>query len=417
VSPVASTGRSRHQFGFWAATFVFLAVLAFSTAPSPLYVLYARRDHFSSLMITVIYAAYAIGVLLALFFVSHLSDVHGRRSHLLGAVALAETSAVIFIVWPSLAGLFLARVLCGLSVGLTVSTATAYLNELHLAHKPAASTVGRPQLAATAANLGGLAIGAFVTGLLAQYEPDPLVLSYVVLLIALLAGGVALAASPETRRRPRPLPRYRLQRVSLPREARVQYAAAVVGVFVAYAGPAIFIGLAGTFLAEVVHDTSLAMAGLSIFIVFTVGVALLVATSTWPVRRLLIVGVILDVVGLGLVVVAAWLPKPSIDLFLAGGGVVGAAAAALFKGTLGIIVVISPAKKLGESLSGFFLSGYVGLSLPVVGVGIALQYATPRSVLLGFAVAATLSILGCAKFLIQVRPSASVHEALDPIQS
>ena len=160
------------------------------------------------------------------------------------------------------------------------------------------------------------------------------------------------------------------------------------------------------------------MAGLSIFIVFTVGVALLVATSTWPVRRLLIVGVILDVVGLGLVVVAAWLPNPSIDLFLAGGGVVGAAAAALFKGTLGgSIVAISPAEKLGESLSGFFLSGYVGLSLPVVGVGIALQYATLRSVLLGFAVAATLSILGCAKFLIHVRPSASVHEALDPIQS
>ena len=416
MTPVASTGRRGHQFGFWAVTFVFLAVLAFSAAPSPLYVLYARRDHFSSLMITVIYAAYAIGVLLALFFVSHLSDVHGRRSHLLGAVALAEASAVIFIVWPSLTGLFLARVLCGLSVGLTVSTATAYLNELHLAHKPTASTVRRPQLAATAANLGGLAIGALVTGLLAQFEPDPLVLSYLVLLVALLAGGVALAASPETRCRQRPLPRYRLQRVSLPGEARVPYAAAVVGVFVAYAGPAIFIGLAGTFLARVVHDTSLAMAGLSIFIVFTVGVALLVATSTWPVRRLLIVGVILDVLGLGLVVVAAWLPNPSIALFLAGGGIVGAAAAALFKGTLGSIVAISPADKLGESLSGFFLSGYVGLSLPVVGVGIALQYANPRSVLLGFAIAATLSILGCAKFLIHVRPSASVHAALDAIQ-
>ena len=37
-------------------SFAFLAVMAFSAVPSPLYGLYRARDHFSLFMVTVIYA-------------------------------------------------------------------------------------------------------------------------------------------------------------------------------------------------------------------------------------------------------------------------------------------------------------------------------------------------------------------------
>jgi len=390
---------SRYGFGFWAIAYAFLAVLSFSTAPSPLYVLYAHRDHFSSLMITLIYAAYAAGVAGSLVFASHLSDVHGRRPHLLAAVALALVSGVLFIAWPALPGLFTARILCGLSVGLTVSTATAYLSESHRAHRPASSGT-RPQLTATAANLGGLSLGALATGLLAQYAGHPLVLPYLVLLGMLALAGIAIAASPETRNRQLPLPAYRPQRASAPRGTSRQFYAALAGVFLAYAGPAVFIGLAGTFLATAVHDTSLAVAGFSIFVVFTTGVALLAVTSTWPTRRLLAAGVILEIAGLALVVTAAWLPAPSLALFLAGGGVAGAAAATLFKGTLGTVVAISPPGKLGEALAGYFLSGYLGLSLPAIAVGVALQSVTPRGTLLAFAIAVSAAILAASRLLL-----------------
>jgi hypothetical protein len=56
--------------------------------------------------------------------------------------------------------------------------------------------------------------------------------------------------------------------------------------------------------------------------------------------------------------------------------VVGAAAAALFKGTLRTVVAISPAGKLGEAPAGFLLSGYIGLAVPAIAVGIALQSVT-----------------------------------------
>jgi predicted MFS family arabinose efflux permease len=403
----------RHRFGFWAAAYAFLAVLAFSTAPSPLYVLYAHRDHFSSLMITLIYAAYAAGVAGSLFFASHLSDVHGRRPHLLAAVALALVSGVLFIVWPALPGLFTARILCGLAVGLTVSTATAYLSESHRAHRPGAAGT-RPQFVAAAANLGGLSLGALLTGLLAQYAGHPLVLPYLVLLGMLGLAGIAVALSPETRDRQHPLPAYRPQRASAPEGARPQFAAALVGVFLAYTGPAVFIGLAGTFLATAVHDTSLAMAGLSIFVVFTVGVALLAVTGTWPARRLLAVGMTLEIIGLALVVTAAWLPVPSLVLFLIGGGVVGAAAATLFKGTLGIVVAVSPAGKLGEALAGFFLCGYVGLSIPAIAVGIALQSVTPRGTLLAFAIVVSAGILAASPLLLARRLQPSPAQPVVP---
>ncbi|MGB0091880.1 MAG: hypothetical protein WBP81_05035 [Solirubrobacteraceae bacterium] len=134
------------------------------------------------------------------------------------------------------------------------------------------------------------------------------------------------------------------------------------------------------------------MSGVTIFIVFAVGVALTAVTRSWPIRRLLVTGVALDVVGLALVVVAAWLPAPSLVLFLAGDGVVGGGAAALFKGTLGSIVEISPPDKLGETLAGFFLSGYVGLSVPAIAVGIALQTVSARDTLLAFAIAVSAGI-------------------------
>ena len=47
--------------------------------PTPLYALYQARDGFSEFMVTVIYAAYAIGVIGALALAGHLSDWYGRR--------------------------------------------------------------------------------------------------------------------------------------------------------------------------------------------------------------------------------------------------------------------------------------------------------------------------------------------------
>ena len=107
----------RNGFGFWVVAFAFASVMAFTTVPTPLWSLYAQRDGFSSLTVTIVLAVYALAVAVSLFLVGHLSDWHGRRRVLIPALALQVVAAVIFIVWPSLAGLLSARVLSGLGIG------------------------------------------------------------------------------------------------------------------------------------------------------------------------------------------------------------------------------------------------------------------------------------------------------------
>ena len=91
--------------GFWAIAAAFAAIMGFSAVPTPLYGLYAARDGFGSLTITIVYAVYAVGVILALFTVGHLSDWYGRRRMMLPTLLIAALSGVLFLVWRDLTGL------------------------------------------------------------------------------------------------------------------------------------------------------------------------------------------------------------------------------------------------------------------------------------------------------------------------
>jgi hypothetical protein len=50
-------------------------------------------------------------------------------------------------------------------------------------------------------------------------------------------------------------------------------------------------------------------------------------------------------------------------------------------------------------LAGYFLGAYVGLSVPVVGLGIATQYASARSVMLVFVVLVAVALVLCIRAL------------------
>jgi MFS family permease len=113
-----------------------------------------------------------------------------------------------------------------------------------------------------------------------------------------------------------------------------------------------------------------------------------------------ILGVVLMLAGLAMVVGAAWLPTPSLALFLVGGAAVGAGGGAVFRATLSTVIAVSTAEHRAEALAGFFLAGYLGLSLPVVGLGIALEHTSPRVTLLGFAIAVGVAIVATTPLLV-----------------
>ncbi len=409
AQPGHSVGSRRHRRGFWVVAFAFLVVMALGTVPSPLYGLYRARDHFSLFMVTVAFAVYAVGVIVALLLAGHLSDLYGRRRLLLPAVGISIVSAVVFVASQSLAGLLVARFINGISIGIVASTATAYLAELHAIGRPGA-TARKAQLTASAVNVGGLAVGALAAGLLAQWVAYPLTVPYLVFLAALVLAAVGVSLIPETREAPTPLPRYRPQRLSIPPAERGRYFAAALSTFVAFAANGLFAGLAGLFLAVTLHHPSLGLAGAVVAGMFGAAVVAQFLTVGWSVTRDLRAGMGALVIGIGVAVVAVWLPSPSLGLFIAGGLVIGAGSGAIFKGGVGTVMSISPPERIAESLTGVFLAAYVGISLPVVGAGISLaRHVTPKVTILGFAIAVTVGIVAAAiKLLTPATTAATV---------
>jgi MFS family permease len=393
--------RLSRRAGFWAIAFSFLAVTAFSTAPSALYGLYERRLGLPLIDITIVYAVYAAGVTASLLLAGHVSDWYGRRAVLIPALAVAALAAVVFIAWQSLAGLLVARVLTGLALGATVATATAYIADLDAG--PDGGVTRRAEVAATVANVGGLAIGPLASGLLVRYVAGDVTLPFVVLLIGLVAALVAVVLAPEGRAPAHPRPAYRPQQLELPAQARARFTAAIAGVALAFATWGLFAGLAGTFLAGPLHHTSPALTGAAIFLTFGMGIVVQLTTSGWPAHRLLAAGVPTILLGLAVLVLSAWTAPPSLPLFLLGGVLSGMGASAIFRASLGTVIESSRPDERAGALATFFTAGYAAISLPVLGLGIALQFLSPRVTLLIFGVAVGLGVLAAAPTLLRRR--------------
>jgi predicted MFS family arabinose efflux permease len=373
----------RHRRGFWLVGFVFLVTMAFSAVPAPLYVLYAARDSFGPLMITVIFAAYAVGVIASLFLAGHLSDWLGRRRMAVIAVSVNVASGVIFLLAPTVPGLLVARVVSGISVGMLTATATAFLSELDAAGRGGMSR-RRAEIIATAANLGGIGLGPLVSGFLAQYVGYPLVVPYLVFEALMLAGVLGLALVPETVARPQVRSRYRPQRISVPAEHRPAFYAASAAAAAEFALFGLFTSLSPGFIAGTLHDTSHALAGAATFAVFGAGALAQIVVSRAPLRRQLAFGLLALVLGLVLITAAFWLA--SLALLLIGGIVAGGGAGAAFKGSVTTVLGMARPEARGEALAGLFLAAYVGLAVPVLALGIATQLLSARDAVLGFAV-------------------------------
>src|SRR5437870_5553623 len=86
----------RRRGGFVAAAYAFAATMLGTTLPTPLYPIYRSELGFSELMVTVIFASYAVGAIGALLFAGSLSDQIGRRRVLLAGLALSALSAAAF---------------------------------------------------------------------------------------------------------------------------------------------------------------------------------------------------------------------------------------------------------------------------------------------------------------------------------
>lgn len=389
----------RHGVGFWVVATAFTAVMAYSTVPTPLYGLYEALDHFPPFVVTFIFAAYAVGVVAALYLAGHLSDVGGRRRMILIAVAVEVLAAVLFLFWPELVGLLVARFVNGVGVGLLTATATAHLSELRSRARPDEDPANAVTVSGVA-NLGGLGLGPLIGGAFAEFLPAPLRLPHLVFLVLFVVAFFALSMVSETVEPPAERHPYRPQRISVPRAARPTFLAAGAAAFSAFAVFGLFTSLAPTFLAVSLHEPDRLVAGAVSFSVFAAACLAQVLFRSSPVTRQLTVALVLLPVGLVSLSLGAVLA--SLVLFAAGGIVSGGGVGLLFRSALARAGSTSAPETRGEVLAAVFLIAYAGLTVPVLLVGPALVVVEPEVVLVVFAALVLVAVVVSAVRLLRL---------------
>lgn len=382
----------------WLAVsgYVFLVTMAGTTLPTPLYAIYQERWGITPLASTVVFATYAVGVILALVLLGRSSDVAGRRPVLAVGLGFSAVSAVVFLLADGLGWLLVGRLFSGLSAGVFTGTATTALVEL------AARTAGGPSrrtasLLATAVNMLGLGTGPLLAGVLAEWGPAPLRTPYVVHLLLLVPAAVGLWRLPET---VRATGRVRITplRPTVPPVVRPAFVAASLAGFAGFATLGLFTAVEPRFLAQVLGVRSHLAAGAVVTAVFVASTLAQVASARTTARVALPVGCAALVLGMALVVVS--LQAGSLPVLVLGSLVAGAGQGTSFRAGVEAVTSRTPAEHGGAVTSTLFVVLYVAISLPVVGVGLlAAERGIVQAAEVFAVVVAVLAVLAAVRLL------------------
>lgn len=359
--------RASAPIGFWLVVYAFAAVMFGTTVPSPLYPGYEARFGFGPLMVTVIYAVFAAGVLAALVLAGRASDVLGRKRVLLPELAVSALSSMVFLLAGALHSgglplLVVARILSGASAGVFTGTATAAL--------AGAGRTPRAALFAALANLGGTGLGPLVAGVLTRWVALPLQTVFAVHLVLIAVAVAAVAAVPETVH-PAGHRRLSVQRLRVPHQARPAFIPAAAG-FAGFAVSGLFVALTPAFLAVLGHHDP-ALTGLVVFAMFAAAATGTLVSAAVDPRIALLGGTGLLIAALAVLAVA--LAAESLPLLVCGALVAGTSQGLGFRAALESVTAASPVEERSSTASAFFAVCYVGgLSLPVIGVGLAAQH-------------------------------------------
>jgi hypothetical protein len=111
---VRGDGHAGSVTGFALAVFAFFVAMVGTTLPTPLYPLFEQRYSFGPLLVTVIFAIYAFGVIAGLILFGNLSDRLGRKPPLELGLVLSAASAILFLLAGSLVPIYVGRVVSAL---------------------------------------------------------------------------------------------------------------------------------------------------------------------------------------------------------------------------------------------------------------------------------------------------------------
>ncbi|MEU1360137.1 MFS transporter [Micromonospora zamorensis] len=354
----STSGAVRVAFAFWIT-------LVGTTVPTPLYPLYEMEFGFSSLTVTVVYALYALGVVVGLLVFGRLSDQIGRRPVILAALLLSVAADAVFLFAVDLAMIIVGRILAGLSAALIIGAATAALAELiDRRHPKRAATVS------IFANLGGLATGTLLAGIVSDVAPDPLRLPWAIVLILAVLAIIALRGVPETVRERSPVT-LRVQRLRVPATIRGAFVRSAITAGAGFAALGVLTSVSGLFLGMVLHETSHTLAALVVFVAFAGAAFGQLLTRVLSSRAALAYACVGLIVGAGLLAFSMWMAL--LATLLVSAALIGVASGVAVGDGIATITTKTEPQHQAEAVSTFFAILFAMLGVPAVGVGLLIQ--------------------------------------------
>jgi MFS family permease len=157
-----------------------------------------------------------------------------------------------------------------------------------------------------------------------------------------------------------------------------------------------YAALIPSILAENLWETSHAVAGLVVGALMLVVSITIVVTRNVTSRSAMLAGLALMLPSVALLVAAQ--AEGSMTILLAGTLVSGASAALGYRGSLQVVNEIAPSDGRAEMVSTYFVAGFAGNALPVIGVGVISTVASPVIASIIFAV--TIAVFAVVALIV-----------------
>ena len=380
-----------HRSSLWFLAITLLSFLAASTAPTPLYHLYQDQLHFSAAILTLIFAVYALSLLAALLTVGSLSDHLGRKPVIFTAVLLNALAMLLFIYADSVAWLISARVLQGFATGMATAVLSATLLDTDRQQGPLINSV---------APLLGMALGGLGCGLLAEFAPAPLQLTYWLLLALFVLQGVYVWRLPESVSRQggalaslRPTLHVPVQaRSTLWRVLPLNTATWALGGFYA--------SLAPSLVRTATGSTSNLIGGATVAALTVTGALIIFMMRNRPAAQALRLGA--SLLPVGLVLILLGVHGASLSLFFFGTLVAGCGFGSGFLGAVRSLVPLALPHERAGLMSAYYVLSYLAFCLPALLAGHLARSFGLLATTDGYGV--VLIVLALAALLLSLRP-------------
>lgn len=384
----------RARFGFVLAIVAQILMMVGASAPSPFYPVLAQDIGFPAVVISAVFAVYAVALLLTLLTAGSVSDHVGRRPVAIAGFLLLAGSMFLFWHADAVAVLFLARILQGVASGLLISALSATVLDF--------APGGRAGVAAlwNALSPGiGLALGALASGVMLDVSGEALLDVFAPLSSVYLVLAALFLLVPETAPRTPGVWASLSFRLSIPPAIRADFWRGAPAVIAGWATGGLFLSLGANIVRGELGGEAHVWQGLGVVLLAGVGAVTAFVLRRISARSMVLFGT--SALGVGTLLSLIALGVGSLPFYLVAAAVTGMGFGTAFSGVVASLAPRIPATQRADTFAVLYVLAYLAFGVPAVIAGALVGVFGLEAVCVGYGIV-VIALAGIA-FGLRVR--------------